>query len=767
MIRLTTLGPTELRREPGEDILPILVQPKRLALLVYLAVEASNRFVRRDTILALFWPELDQAQARQSLRSALYFLRQHLGEQALTSRGAEEIGVAGDVVVADVVEYRAAAARGDAVRARALYRAPFLTGFHLPDGSVEFDQWLSAVRAQVERTADRLGRESAPRPATDAGIREGAVAAAPPAPAAPAAPAPRSKLRPATIITGLALLVAGVGATSMLVDRRTPAPASGVEGPIATAALTNETGDTALAIWGRYAGDWITEGLQAAGRLPVVPWPSALRASRRADSAARTARADPVQVMHRETGAATIITGSYYRVNDSIRFRADISLARTGRLLWSVPAIAAGPDSIEAAIRELRERILGGIGLSTTPRFAGSSRIDRRPPRFDAFVAYERAMSHYDRSAYGDAVIELERALALDSSFAAPAIAALGAYWNMSRWDRVDSMIRVLDRRRAMLTEPQELEVRFFEARRRGDGRTSLEVRRRAALISPHTAASYNLALLALQMNRPAEALAALEPLRTNESYVDRWAPFWIYLAHSYHLQGRYRDALGAVAELRRRFPDRTVGLALDVASRAALGEVDEIDSVFAADNTPARTYWSTGAALVIAGQELAAHGAADRAGPYFERAAAWLTEQLNADSTNNDYREWLAITYYQLGRLEDARGLAERLARELPDRPAYRRFQALVAARGGDTALAREKLGELSPTEAGAYFAARARMAAIAGDVDRAAALLGEALDRGVPTFHWAHSDWWIDFAPIARDARIRRILVINGGGR
>jgi tetratricopeptide (TPR) repeat protein len=314
-----------------------------------------------------------------------------------------------------------------------------------------------------------------------------------------------------------------------------------------------------------------------------------------------------------------------------------------------------------------------------------------------------------------------------------------------------------------MLTEPQELELRFIEARRRGDGRASLEIRRRAVVIAPHAAASYNLALLALQMNRPAEALAALEPLRANQSYVNRWAPFWIYLAHTYHLLGRYHDALGAVAELRQRFPDRAVALALEVASRAALRQVEAIDSLLAADTRPHGTYWSTGGALVIAGQELVAHGASDQARAYFERAEAWLTEQLRADSTSNDHREWLASSYYQLGRLEDARRLAERLAAELPDRMTFRVLQALVAARGGDTGRAREKLGDPSPADLGAHFGARARLAAVTGDADRAAALLGEALDRSVPTFHWAHSDWWIDFAPLAADPRIRRIMVID----
>ena len=64
----------------GRQAVPI-ESDKAQALLAYLALEADQRH-RRDTLAALFWPEADDGKARQSLRQALYVLRQALAHSA-------------------------------------------------------------------------------------------------------------------------------------------------------------------------------------------------------------------------------------------------------------------------------------------------------------------------------------------------------------------------------------------------------------------------------------------------------------------------------------------------------------------------------------------------------------------------------------------------------------------------------------------------------------------------------------------------------------
>ena len=79
MVELRTLGAIDLRRDDGVEVRSILAQPKRLALLVFLAMAGPGTLVRRDRLLALFWPDADEDRARAALRDSLYFLRRSLG----------------------------------------------------------------------------------------------------------------------------------------------------------------------------------------------------------------------------------------------------------------------------------------------------------------------------------------------------------------------------------------------------------------------------------------------------------------------------------------------------------------------------------------------------------------------------------------------------------------------------------------------------------------------------------------------------------------
>ena len=58
MVRLVTLGRLQLLRD-GPPPEPVHLQPKRLALLAYLALAAGDGCQQRDALLGLFWPRED------------------------------------------------------------------------------------------------------------------------------------------------------------------------------------------------------------------------------------------------------------------------------------------------------------------------------------------------------------------------------------------------------------------------------------------------------------------------------------------------------------------------------------------------------------------------------------------------------------------------------------------------------------------------------------------------------------------------------------
>src|SRR5437867_2400138 len=93
MIRFRMLGGLSLTAADGREVRSLLAQPRRLALLAYLAAGTPRDFQRRDSLVALFWPELDQKHARAALREALHVLRGAVGQGIVTRRGDEEIGL--------------------------------------------------------------------------------------------------------------------------------------------------------------------------------------------------------------------------------------------------------------------------------------------------------------------------------------------------------------------------------------------------------------------------------------------------------------------------------------------------------------------------------------------------------------------------------------------------------------------------------------------------------------------------------------------------
>src|SRR5687767_1444259 len=160
MIEFRTLGTLDLRRTDGYELHTLLAQPKRIALLAYLCLASPRGFHRRDTLLGLFWPDSDEAHARTSLRTTLHLLRKALGDDALLSRGDEEIAVNFNAVWCDGVAFDELIAANKASEALALYRGDLLSGFFIDDAP-HFEQWLATERGRLRSSAAHDARIAA------------------------------------------------------------------------------------------------------------------------------------------------------------------------------------------------------------------------------------------------------------------------------------------------------------------------------------------------------------------------------------------------------------------------------------------------------------------------------------------------------------------------------------------------------------------------------------------------------------------------------
>jgi len=157
VIELRTLGGVDLRSSESGTVLQLAAQPKRLALLVYLALGDSSGFRRRDSVVGYLWPELDTNHARGALRQALHSLRRVIGEATLVTRGEQEVGVNRDVLRCDAVSFRENVEAGQHEEALKLYRGDFLEGFFVSDVAPEFEQWIGETRSDLRRSAAASG----------------------------------------------------------------------------------------------------------------------------------------------------------------------------------------------------------------------------------------------------------------------------------------------------------------------------------------------------------------------------------------------------------------------------------------------------------------------------------------------------------------------------------------------------------------------------------------------------------------------------------
>ncbi|HEY9228065.1 MAG TPA: hypothetical protein VIP11_15520, partial [Gemmatimonadaceae bacterium] len=565
----------------------------------------------------------------------------------------------------------------------------------------------------------------------------------------------RSRWMPSAI--AVAVVLAGVVVYQALRPRADAL--ANVTGPVMVAPLTNETGDTALAAWGRMAGDWLTQGLHQSGHVAVIPWPVALQASAVPRDKANV---DPVRALSDETGAQTVVTGAYYLNAESIRFQAQVTDARNGVVLAALPAIEVPRDSIRSGIQQLRDRLIAVFAIRADERFAGLPGIVEEPPTYDAYRVFEHGVERFYALDYPTASEAFVDAWRRDTTFAIPLVYAANSYLNQSQYVRADSLVTAMRTRATRLNPYYELTLRYIEATIAGDGPKAFEMAKQATAAAPGGRAQYNLASIATSIGRIDEAIATITKIDPDRGAMKGWLPYWFVLTHAQHLKGDFTGELTATHEMRRRYPDSRAGWVHDVRALAAMGNTKAADSVMAlAAALPPDTYWSQGAMLVIIGEELDAHGyfGAQR---YYTRAVNWLANQLARDPSHRAHRYWMGSVLLDRGAADDAAPYFESLARDFPDELQPRGLWGVATALSGDTALARKRLGDAPTYRRGEYLSYLARIASIAGDTERAIALWSEAVGTGLSGLVWVHASARRELGSVASDERFRRLGII-----
>ncbi len=155
----------------------VLHHQKAWALLYYLA--ATGRPHTRDHLATLLWSESPDSNARHSLRSSLYHLRQALhakGAGEMLAGDGDQVYLKLDVDACDIAHFRRLLSEGSEsalFEAISLYGGPLLQGFILTDAPL-FEEWVRFEemdsRQAYAGALQRLARWAEQRQAWDEAI---------------------------------------------------------------------------------------------------------------------------------------------------------------------------------------------------------------------------------------------------------------------------------------------------------------------------------------------------------------------------------------------------------------------------------------------------------------------------------------------------------------------------------------------------------------------------------------------------------------------
>lgn len=529
----------------------------------------------------------------------------------------------------------------------------------------------------------------------------------------------------------------------------------------------NRTGDSTLQMLGRMTQDWLAQGLIRTDLVDVVDPRATLVQDRQGGTI------DPVELARR-TGAAMVVSGSYYRTGDTLFAQAAVMDVPTAKIVRVVGPILSSVHTPIAALNELRSRVMSALTAATDLRATQNLFGIEPVPLFEAYQPYVEGWDAYWHGDSRHAEALFLQAARRDSSFTAAALAAATAAANSNDCSVVDSLSRALDARREELDRVHRLSLRIADARCRGRNDEMLQLTLERADLEPGNSSSQmSAAAAALWANRPKRALELFE--RVDPATDLAWstdtthAAYWGGVTEALHLLGRHREELATTERMPPGAPlDRAWlrGTALAALSRptAVLALIDSslsLPSETAGDiglapyteGRPEYTFTPAWVANWIS-RELSVHGDTVAARQAAMRAVAWYRSRPAPERATPEERLVAAWSLEMLGAYREAEHLAEQLIAEDSTNVDFQGELAGLAAEQGDTILAEslDRWLAAQPVARVSWTASiyRARVAATLGHKDEAMARIREALEEGA----WPR---WLDQEPALNPLRSR----------
>jgi TolB-like protein len=539
---------------------------------------------------------------------------------------------------------------------------------------------------------------------------------------------------PGARVLGVLLLLVGAVAALLWWRGGTRGPAGALEPRrVVVAVFENQTGDSSLAPLGRMTSDWLTQGMSHVEGLEIVPSTSVLYVQ----PAGRkpSAGADPLRALARETGAGTVVSGTYYLQGDSLRFQARITDASHDRLLVALDPVSGPEGAPMEAIDALRERVTGAVAskLEAVHEMA----TQQHPPLYEA---YREFIAGFEEFSTDDpaALHHFERATRLDPGFLIPLFYEAYIRDAMGDHARVAEILRTLTAAREELPPfgRRWLDVMVaYSGHRYAEALQHVRAAQKMAPRDPMT--TLWVGFMAHLSNRPREVLDVYRRFGRRPYPDHALGTAWmIHLCGALHRLGQHERELEEAHRARTAYPDQSGLWTLEADALAALGRTAQLSRLVDERLAIAPTQETPDGMMIEAAAELRVHGRKQASLALAARAVDGFRGQPESgpESTARLASRLDALRLAE--RWDAAAAVGRELVARVPDDPRYLGILGALAARAGNRDEAMRISGELrrmsGPYLFGAHTYRRAGIAALLGDRQGAVDLLRESFAEG-----------------------------------